>query len=65
MKRFIIYILSLLTALSCQRFDYESVLEQLRDHEDRIQKLETFCAQLNSNVEAMQAVLEALEGNVL
>ena len=34
MKRFIIYILSLLTALSCQRFDYESVLEQLRDHEE-------------------------------
>lgn len=63
MKRFIIYILSLLTALSCQRFDYESVLEQLRDHEERIEQLEADCRRLNSNIEALQAVLEALQCN--
>ena len=63
MKRFIIYILSLLAALSCQRFDYESVLEQLRDHEERIEQLEADCRRLNSNIEALQAVLEALQCN--
>ena len=63
MKRLIIHILTLATALSCQRFDYESILEQLRDHESRIEQLEADCRRLNSNIEAMQAVLEALQSN--
>ena len=63
MRRIIIYILSVFTVLSCQRFDYESILEQLRDHEERIAKLEAECRKLNSNIEALQTVLEAVASN--
>ena len=63
MKQILLFTLSFLAVLSCGRFDHEEILEQLRDHENRIQQLEAECRKLNSNVEAMQAVLEALEGN--
>ena len=48
---------------SCNTADYDAILEQLRDHEERIQKLESLCNQLNSNIEAVQTILEALEQN--
>ena len=64
MKRFAYIILAAITALlSCNTYDHEAILEQLRDHEERIQKLEALCTQLNSNIEAMQTVLTALEQN--
>ena len=47
------------TMVSCAKFDYESILEQLCDHESRIQKLETLCNQLNSNIEAVQTIIQA------
>ena len=49
--------------LACTPFDHTAILEQLRDHEQRIQKLEALCTQLNSNVEAIQTILAALEQN--
>ena len=52
MKKLIIIITALLSVLSCTNLD--EILEQLRDHEQRIQKLEALCTQLNSNVEAIQ-----------
>lgn len=58
-----IFIFVLATAASCSPYDDSAILEQLRDHEERIQKLEVLCAQLNSNVEAMQIVLEVLQEN--
>lgn len=58
-----IFIFVLATAASCSPYDDSAILEQLRDHEERIQKLEALCSQLNSNVEAMQTVLTALESN--
>lgn len=58
-----IFIFVLATAASCSPYDDSAILEQLRDHEERIQKLEVLCAQLNSNVEAMQTVLEVLQEN--
>ena len=61
MKKLIIIITALLSALACTNLD--DILEQLRDHEQRIQKLETLCTQLNSNVEAIQTILTALEQN--
>ena len=61
MKKLIIIITALLSALACTNLD--EILEQLRDHEQRIQKLEALCTQLNSNVEAIQTILTALEQN--
>ena len=51
------------TLVSCAKFDYESILEQLRDHEERIERLETECVRLNRNIEAIQIILEALKEN--
>lgn len=62
-KLLYIFIFVLATAASCSPYDDSAILEQLRDHEERIQKLEALCAQLNSNVEAMQTVLEVLQEN--
>ena len=61
MKKFAAIIISILSVISCTNLD--EILEQLRDHEQRIQKLEAFCTQLNSNVEAIQTILTALEQN--
>ena len=64
MKRFLILysvLFSLVTG--CQMVDYEAILEQLRDHENRIEMLEVACNRLNSNIEAIQIILEALQTN--
>lgn len=64
MKKHIFLLVTVITTLvSCAKYDYDAILEQLRDHEERIQKLETLCTQLNRNVEAIQIVLEALKDN--
>ena len=60
-KLFTIFLAVLLAIVSCNRYD--EIWEQLRDHEERIQKLEALCNRLNSNIEAMQAVLTAMEQN--
>ena len=61
MKKFAVIIITLLSAISCTNLD--EVWAELRDHEERIQRLEALCNKLNSNIEAMQAVLTALEQN--
>ena len=62
MKRYIAILLTFLTAAtSCTRFDDSAIWEELLNHRERIEKLEAECNRLNSNIEAMQAVLEALE----
>lgn len=62
-KLFAIFVAMCYLAIGCQRFDYNAVLDQLRDHENRIEQLEADCRRLNSNIEALQAVLEALQCN--
>ena len=59
MKKFAAIIITFLSVIACTNLD--DILEQLRDHEQRIQKLEALCTQLNSNVEAIQTILTALE----
>ena len=59
MKKFAVIIITLLSAISCTNLD--EVWAELRDHEERIQKLEALCNKLNSNVEAIQTILTALE----
>ena len=61
MKKFISIIITLIAAISCTNLD--EVWAELRDHEERIQKLEALCNKLNSNVEAIQIILTALEQN--
>ena len=60
-KLFTILCTTLLLALTgCQ---HEDIWEELRDHEQRIEQLEKLCRELNSNVEAIQTVLAALQQN--
>ena len=61
MKKLLIIITAILSAISCTNLD--EVWAELRDHEERIQKLETLCNRLNSNVEAIQTILTAMEQN--
>ena len=41
MKKFAVIIITLLSAISCTNLD--EVWEELRDHEERIHKLEALC----------------------
>ncbi|MBR5499589.1 MAG: hypothetical protein IKV75_05460, partial [Bacteroidales bacterium] len=61
MKKFLTIIIAILTAISCSNLD--DVWAELRDHEERIERLETECLRLNSNIEAVQTVLKALQSN--
>ena len=60
-KLFTILLTSLLVAVTaCQ---HEDIWNELRDHEQRIEQLEKQCRELNSNVQAIQAILNALQQN--
>ena len=61
MKKLLIIITTILSIISCTNLD--EVWEELRDHEERIQKLEALCNKLNSNIEAVQTILAALQQN--
>ena len=62
MKKLLIILLSTLSiTFSCTNLD--NVWEELREHEERIEQLEALCGRLNSNVEALQGIMEALEAN--
>ena len=50
----------LLTLTSCQ---HEDIWNKLREHEQRIEQLERQCRELNSNVQAIQAILNAIQQN--
>ena len=50
-----------LAVTSC--YDDSLIKETLQDHEDRISALETLCAQLNTNVASLQAIIEALDAD--
>ena len=69
MKRFLLSVV-LATSLaftSCQFDDsdiwdkFGEVEESIRDHEERISALEELCKQMNTNIEALQTLVEALE----
>ena len=64
MKKYIpLFLFALAVALSCTRFDDSAIWEELLNHKERIEKLEAECNKLNSNMVAMQTVLEALQTN--
>lgn len=46
---------------SCNKFDDTPIWDKLNDHENRITALEELCKQMNTNIEALQTIVEALE----
>lgn len=46
---------------SCSKFDDTDIWDKLNDHEKRIVKLEELCKQMNTNITALQTLVEALE----
>ena len=64
MKRlFVLLMLTASVALSCTKFDDSLIWDKLNNHEDRISELERQCRQMNTNIEALQTILEALQNN--
>ena len=64
MKRLFTYLLliSVLGISSCA-YDDTSLWEKVNNHENRIAELEELCKQMNSNINAMQTLLNAMEEN--
>ncbi len=52
---------AMLLLSSCSEFDDTAIWEELNDHTERIEKLEQLCSRLNNNVEALYALVEALD----
>ena len=48
---------------SCSKFDDTDIWDKLNDHEKRITALEELCKQMNTNITALQTIVEALEKN--
>ena len=64
MKKYIVLILTaFLSTISCTQFDDSAIWEELLNHRERIEKLEAECNRLNTNIEAIQVILEALQAN--
>ena len=67
MKRLFFYllvaVLSAVSIVSCSMYDDTLIWEKLNDHEQRLSELETLCDKLNSDVETMQKIVEALQNN--
>ncbi len=49
--------------VSCVNFDDSEIWDKLNEHEQRIEELEKVCSRLNSNIEALQVVMQALQEN--
>lgn len=64
MKKVLIIMVSLFAALvwGCTA-DLDSVNERLDDLESRIENLEELCAQINTNISSLQAIINALQDN--
>ena len=50
-------------AFSCQRYDDSAVWDELKAHAERIAALEALCAEMNSNITALDEIVAALQGN--
>ena len=63
MKRTLLFALSLLAVVACSKFDDSEIWSELKEHEDRIVKLETLCNQMNTNITSLQTIIIALQNN--
>lgn len=57
----LIFLIAVLGA--CTRYDDAPVWDKLKDHKDRIARLEEMCQEMNENISSMRAVLEGLQNN--
>ena len=60
-KRLILFLLSLAIVASC--YDDSAIWDKLQEHEERIDRLEKLCNELNSNISALEGIVEALQAN--
>lgn len=56
----ILYIGFTLLLVSCQ---HEDIWKELQEHKQRIEQLERQCRELNSNIDALQKILTAIQQN--
>ena len=61
MKRIIILISAVLVGLSSCTYDDSALVDRVENLEDRVTKLEKLCKEMNANIDAMAAIIEALE----
>lgn len=50
-------------AVSCSKFDDTQIWDKLNDHEKRISALEELCRKMNTNIDALQTIVDALQKN--
>ena len=62
-KLFVLLFMPLFLTVSCSEFDDTTIWDKLNDHENRISALETLCRKMNTNIEALQTIVEALQKN--
>ena len=64
MKKAIFLLMSVLAVIvSCERFDDSSIWEELKNHDERITRLEELCKEMNSNISSLQIIVKALQEN--
>ena len=63
MRKLIYFIFIVITFTSCNKFDDSQIWDKLTEHEERIEKLEVCCRQMNSNIESIQVIIESLQNN--
>lgn len=60
---FLVTIIATVLVSSCDKFDDTEIWEKLENHENRISALEELCKQLNTNINSLKTIVEALEKN--
>lgn len=54
---------ALAVTISCERFDDSAIWEELKNHDERITRLEVLCKEMNSNISSLQTIVKALQEN--
>ena len=62
MKKILSLLSVILLTFGC--YDDSDIRSELRDHEERLAKLETLCKQMNTNISALQTIVSTLQKNV-
>ena len=62
MRRLLLLSIALILS-ACTGYDDSEIWDKLRNHEERIEALETLCNRLNTNMESFQTLLSAVQNN--
>ena len=62
-KLSLIFVSALSLTLSCTQFDDTAIWDELPEHEQRIEKLEQDCQDMNASLTALKTIVAALEDN--